>query len=67
MERRAALEELKKNPKKVRFKRLCKIAGIFGFQYRGTRGSHVIFVRQGVEELLNFQNVSGFDVPFGHI
>ena len=67
MDKSGTFRELKKNPKNVRFNRLCKIVNAFGFNYRGGKGSHVIYVREGVEELLNLQNVRGFDVPFGHI
>jgi hypothetical protein len=58
-------EELKKNPKNVRFEKLCKAAEVFGFSVRGGRGSHRIYVREGVEELLNFQNVKGKAKPSG--
>lgn len=59
MKKHRLFEELKKNPKNVRFERLCKIAEAFGFRFRGGKGSHRIYVRKGVEELLNFQNVGG--------
>ncbi len=34
MNKRQWLEELKANPKKIRFARICKIAEAFGFQTR---------------------------------
>ncbi len=55
MDKRRLFEELKKNPKNVRFERLCKIAEVFGFRFRGGKGSHRIFVREGIREMLNFQ------------
>jgi predicted RNA binding protein YcfA (HicA-like mRNA interferase family) len=57
-------EELRKNPKNVRFERLCAIAEAFGFRMRGGQGSHRIYVRDGVKELLNFQNVGGKAKPY---
>ena len=64
MDKRQLIEELKKNPKNVRFERLCKIANAFGFRFRGGKGSHHIYVREGVEEMLNFQNVGGKAKPY---
>jgi hypothetical protein len=59
MNKRRLLEELKKNPKNVRFNSLCKIAEIFGFKFRGGKESRSIYVRQGIKEMLNFQDVGG--------
>ncbi len=64
MDKRRLFEELKKNPKNVRFERLCKIAEAFGFRFRGGKGSHRIFVREGIREMLNFQNVGGKAKPY---
>ena len=64
MKKSRLLEELKKNPKNGRFERLCKIAEAFGFGFRGGKGSHRIYVRDGVYELLNFQNVGGKAKPY---
>lgn len=52
-------EELKKNPKNLRFSRICKIAEEFGFEFKGGKGSHRIYVRKGINEMLNFQKVNG--------
>jgi hypothetical protein len=64
MKKSRLFEELKKDPKNVRFERLCKIAEAFGFSFRGGKGSHRIYVRDGVYELLNFQNVGGKAKPY---
>lgn len=56
--------ELRRNPKNVRFTDLCKAAEIFGFKYRGGKGSHVVYVREGVKEILVFQNVKGKAKPY---
>jgi hypothetical protein len=54
MDRRRLFEELKRNPKNVCFERLCKIAEAFGFRFRGGKGSHRIYVWEGIMEILNF-------------
>jgi hypothetical protein len=64
MDKRQLSEELKRNPKNVRFRKLCKIAEAFDFKFRGGKGSHRIYVREGVEEMLNFQNVGGKAKPY---
>ena len=57
-------DELNKNPKNVRFNRLCSAAEIFGFKFRDGKGSHVIYRRDGIKEMLNFQNVGGWAKPY---
>jgi predicted RNA binding protein YcfA (HicA-like mRNA interferase family) len=54
------LLELQANPKRIRFARICIIAEAFGFQTRRGIGSHRIYYRDGVREILNFQNVDGW-------
>lgn len=56
--------EFKRNPKNVRFETLCQAVELFGFKFKGGKGSHKIFVKEGVKELLNFQNVSGKAKPY---
>jgi len=62
--KRQLFEELKKNPKNVRFEKLCRIVEVFGFRFRGGRGSHRIYVLDGINEMLNFQNVGGKAKPY---
>lgn len=64
MNKRRMFEELKRRQKNVRFEKVCTIAEAFGFRFRGGRGSHRIYVHDGVEELLNFQNVGGKAKPY---
>ena len=64
MNKQNLLDELKRKSKSMRFDRLCKIAETFGFRFRGGKGSHRIYVREGVRELLNFQNVYGKAKPY---
>lgn len=55
---------LRRNPRNVRFGVLCKAAELFGFRFRGGKGSHGIYVKEGVREMLNFQNVEGRAKPY---
>ena len=64
MNKRQWLEELKANPKKIRFARICKIAEAFGFQTRQGPGSHRIYYKDGVREILNIQNEDGWAKPY---
>ena len=64
MKKREIYERLKNNPKNVRFEELCRAAELFGFKFRGGKGSHRVYVREGVREILNFQNVKGKAKPY---
>lgn len=64
MHKHKLLEDLKNNPKNIRFEKLCRIAEAFGFQFRGGKGSHRIYLRKDINEMLNFQNVSGKAKPY---
>lgn len=57
-------EEVRRNPKNVRFNDMCKLVEKFGFRFRGGKGSHRIYARQGVFEILNFQDVQGRVKPY---
>ena len=59
MNKRETYTYLKNRAKNIRFDLLCNAAETFGFVYRGGRGSHRIYVREGVREMLNFQDVGG--------
>ena len=64
MKKREIYRKLKENPKNIRFEELCTAAELFGFKFRGGKGSHKIFVREGIREMLNFQNVKGKVKPY---
>jgi len=64
MEKREIYGHLKNHAKNIRFDMLCKAAESFGFTSRGGKGSHRIYVREGVREMLNFQNVEGKAKPY---
>lgn len=58
------LAKLRGNPKNIRFNELCKAAELFGFEYKGGKGSHRIFAKEGIKEMLNFQDVRGMAKPY---
>ena len=60
MHKQELLDELKANPKKIRFARLCRIAEALGFQTRKGTGSHRVYFRDGVQEILNIQDEDGW-------
>lgn len=64
MDREEVYRELKGRVTNVRFEELCQAAELFGFKFKGGKGSHRIFVREGVKELLNFQDVRGKAKPY---
>ena len=52
VDKKMQLEELKANPRKVRFMRLCQMAEAFALRPE-RKGSHRIYFRDGIQELLN--------------
>jgi hypothetical protein len=64
VEKREIYEKLGRSPANVKFEDICKAAELFGFRFRGGKGSHRIFVRKGIREMLNFQNVRGKAKPY---
>ena len=64
MEKAETYHYLKGHPKNVRFESLCKAAELFGFTHQGGKGSHRVYAREGVREILNFQEVHGFAKPY---
>jgi len=64
MDKRRIYKKLKRNPKDVRFEALCRAAELFCFRFRGGKRSHRIYVKDGVREMLNFQNVKGKAKPY---
>lgn len=64
MHKHKLFEDLENNPKNIRFEKICRIAEAFGFQFKGGKGSHRIYLRKYINEMLNFQNVSGKAKPY---
>jgi len=57
MKKRSIYDNLIHNPKNIRFEELCHAAEKFGFVCRGGKGSHRIYVMEGIAEMLNFQDI----------
>jgi hypothetical protein len=59
MDSRKLLRKAIDNPQSLRFSDAVKLAEAFGFTRNRVAGSHHIFKRPGIPELLNLQNVRG--------
>jgi hypothetical protein len=57
-------DKVRNNPQNVRFDEICKLAEAFGFKCKGGKGSHTVYTRKGIPEILNFQNVNGMAKPY---
>ena len=64
MDREGIYQGLKERATNVRFEELCRAAELFSFKFKGGKGSHRIFVREGIKELINFQDVRGKAKPY---
>lgn len=56
--------KVRNKPQNVRFNEICKLAEAFGFEYKGGKGSHVVYSKKGIPEIVNFQNVNGMAKPY---
>jgi predicted RNA binding protein YcfA (HicA-like mRNA interferase family) len=61
---RKVLDRAIVNPASLSFAELVALAGAFGFRLSRVSGSHHIFSRPGVSELVNLQNVRGRAKPY---
>jgi hypothetical protein len=59
MRSRKLLEKALRNPQGLRFEEVKRLAMAFGFRLDRVSGSHHIFVRAGIPQLLNLQNCGG--------
>ncbi len=64
MNPRKLLNKALASPANLRFKEACDLARAFGFHLSRIIGSHHIFARQSIPELLNLQNVDGKAKPY---
>jgi len=62
--RRKLIEKARNNPTGVRFQEICLLAEHLGFTKRGGKGSHVVYEKEGVEEILTFQDRKGMAKPY---
>ena len=49
---------------KIECRELCLLAEQMGFQKRGGKGSHVVYEKSGVEEILTFRDHKGMGKPY---
>jgi hypothetical protein len=61
---RKTLEKILAGSKNIRFADMKQLAEAFGFRLARTNGSHHIFVRVGIPELVNLQDVHGEAKPY---
>ena len=63
-QRQELIEKARNNPAGVRFREICLLAEHVGFTRRGGKGSHVVYEKEGVEEILTFQDRKGMAKPY---
>ncbi len=64
MNPRNTLQLIFQGSRNVRFVDFVRLVEAFGFKLARTRGSHHIFARRGIPELVNLQNVGGQAKPY---
>lgn len=64
MKPRKTLQKILAGPTNVRFADMVTLVEAFGFGLARVNGSHHIFVRPGVPELVNLQEVKGQAKPY---
>ena len=64
MKPRKLLQKALSSPANLRFDEVCALARAFGFHLSRVRGSHHIFSRPEVRELVNLQDVRGKAKPY---
>lgn len=58
------LRKLTGGSRNVRFSEFQSALILFGFRLDRISGSHHIYVRRGITELINIQNVKGYAKPY---
>ena len=64
MNKKEIINKLKNNNKNIKYADFCSILKYFGFVCKRQRGSHRLYSRVGIKELLNIQNVNGEIEPY---
>lgn len=64
MSKRKLLQKLLSGSRNIRFSEAVACVEAFGFRLARTHGSHHIFIRPGISELINLQNVKGKAKPY---
>ncbi len=63
-QRRKLIDRARNNPAGIRFREICLLAEYCGFARRGGKGSHIVYEKNGVEEILTFQDRKGMAKPY---
>ena len=58
------LAKAKNNPDNIRFQEICNLAEYIGFKLKGGKGSHKVYSRKGITEILTLQDVNGMAKPY---
>jgi len=64
MNRKKILQKIVSDSKNIRFSDMVNLVQGFGFTLSRTDGSHHIFTRPDIPELINLQNVKGQAKPY---
>jgi len=62
--RKKILQKILAGSKNIKFSDMVNLVKGFGFNLSRTDGSHHIFVRPGIPELINLQNLKGQAKPY---
>jgi len=62
--RQKLIDKARNNPAGVRFQEICLLAEHMGFTKRGGKGSHIVYEKEDVEEILTFQDRKGMAKPY---
>ncbi len=62
--RQKLVDKARSNPAGIRFREICLLAEHVGFTRRGGKGSHVVYEKVGVDEILTFQDRKGMAKPY---
>ena len=64
MKNEKTLQKILGGSKNIRFEEMVALVESFGFRLSRIKGSHRIFVRDGITELVNLQEVDGEAKPY---
>ena len=64
MDKKELLQKIIANSQNISFDEFSLLVKAFGFQLDRVSGSHHIFKRSGIRELINIQNVNGKAKPY---
>lgn len=62
--RQKLIGKARNNQAGIRFREICLLAEHLGFSKRGGKGSHVVYEKDGVAEILTFQDRKGMAKPY---